>query len=94
MTETAHRQPNYLTIFWALLLLTLIEVAIAYLPWPRSVKMTSLISLAIVKALLVALFFMHLKFDRRLLAIIALIPLALTGLVTVFLLVGTSLAAH
>ena len=90
----AHRQPNYLAIFWTLLVLTVIEVGVAYMPWPHTPKITLLIGLAIVKASLVALFFMHLKFDRRLLTLIALVPLALTGLVSLFLLVGTSLAAH
>jgi cytochrome c oxidase subunit IV len=55
-------QPNYLGVFWALAILTAIEVAVTYLPLPR---IPILVPLALIKAALVALFYMHLKFDRR-----------------------------
>lgn len=56
------KQPNYLGVFLILVLLTAIEVGVTYLPIPR---IPVLIPLAIAKASLVAMYFMHLKFDLR-----------------------------
>jgi cytochrome c oxidase subunit 4 len=64
--EEKHR-PNYVGVFAALTILTAAEVGVTYLPIPR---VPVLIPLALLKALLVALFYMHLKFDRRLFAAI------------------------
>jgi len=50
--------------------------------------------LAVVKAALVALFFMHLKFDRRLLALVAIAPLVLLTLVALLVIVGPALAGR
>ena len=55
-------QPNYLGVFWVLAILTAVEVGVTYLPLPR---IPVLVPLALLKAALVALFYMHLKFDRR-----------------------------
>ena len=61
----AHPQPRYMLIFWWLLGLTIAEVLLAtHLQIPEASKILLLVSLAIVKALLVALYFMHLKFER------------------------------
>ncbi len=58
----APKHPNYLGVFWVLAALTAVEVAVTYLPVPR---IPVLVPLAILKAALVALFYMHLKYDRR-----------------------------
>lgn len=50
-----------------------------------------LVSLAISKAALVAMYFMHLRFERRTLALIAVTPLAI-GTLLVFLLIPDSSA--
>lgn len=55
-------RPNYLGVFVMLTVLTAIEVGVTYLPLPR---IPILIPLALLKASLVALFYMHLKFDKR-----------------------------
>ncbi len=55
--------PNYVGVFIILGVLTLIEIGVTYLPIPR---IPVLVPLAILKAALVALYYMHLKFDRRL----------------------------
>ncbi|OGO33284.1 MAG: hypothetical protein A2Z03_08570 [Chloroflexi bacterium RBG_16_56_8] len=68
-TET-HRQPNYVGVFVALTVLTAIEVGVTYIPVPR---IPVLVPLAIAKAALVVLFYMHLKFDRRVFTLIFLI---------------------
>lgn len=57
-----HTRPNYLAVFIALAVLTAVEVSVTYLPLPR---IPILVPLALAKATLVALFYMHLRSDRR-----------------------------
>ncbi len=76
-TTTAHAEPNYIGIFWWLLALTIAEIAVIYTPIARVIIVTLLVGLALSKAALVALFFMHLKFERFTLGLIALTPLFL-----------------
>jgi cytochrome c oxidase subunit 4 len=61
--ETAKR-PNYLFIFIALAVFTLIETLVSYIQ-QTAIKVPTLIVLSVVKALLVLLYFMHLKFDSK-----------------------------
>lgn len=71
----AHKAPNYMLIFYWLAALTAIEVAVAYLPESmRALMVASLVGLAVAKAALVAMYFMHLKFETRTLSLIALTP--------------------
>ncbi len=75
----SHPQPNYVGVFGALAILTAIEVGVTYLPVPR---IPVLVPLAIAKAALVVLFYMHLKFDRRVFTTIFVIGLLMgTGLI-------------
>ena len=61
-----HQIPNYMAVFWWLLGLTVVEVVWAILPHRSELVLAAGIVLAaIVKAVLVALYFMHLKFERR-----------------------------
>ena len=55
---------TYVVIFGWLLGLTMLEVSIVMAGWPQAAIVTLLISTALAKAMLIALFFMHLKFDR------------------------------
>ena len=55
---------TYLVIFGWLLGLTALEVSVVMAGWPQVAIVTLLISTALAKAMLIALFFMHLKFDR------------------------------
>jgi cytochrome c oxidase subunit IV len=78
MTEAAaHKEPNYMAVFWWLLVLTIIELAVIYMPLARLAIVVMLVVLAVTKAALVALFFMHLKFERITLGWIALSPFVL-----------------
>ena len=56
---------TYLAIYGWLLGLTILEVGVVLAGWPKGVVASLLVSTAIAKALLIALYFMHLKFDRR-----------------------------
>ncbi|PYP17468.1 MAG: oxidase [Gemmatimonadetes bacterium] len=73
-----HKRPNYLLIWLYLFILTVAEVSLAFeLPLSRNLKLLLLLFLAIWKALLVALYFMHLKFERWRLRVIFIIPIPL-----------------
>ncbi|MCM8794363.1 MAG: cytochrome C oxidase subunit IV family protein [Candidatus Omnitrophica bacterium] len=62
---TAHSSSKtYLAIYGWLMVLTILEVGIVLLGWPRAAIVIFLIGTALAKAMLIALFFMHLKFDR------------------------------
>ena len=74
---TAHKEPNYIGVFWWLLVLTIIEIGVIYLPIAKIAIAVLLVALAISKAALVALYFMHLKFERVTLGWIALSPFIL-----------------
>lgn len=71
-TETEHKKPNYMAIFWWLAGFTVVEVAYSSI-LPHSHKamlIIGLVGFAAIKATLVALYFMHLKFERKSLGII------------------------
>ena len=74
---TAHAEPNYMAVFWWLLALTILEIAVIYMPVARMIIVILLVGLALSKASLVGLYFMHLKFERFTLGLIALTPLFL-----------------
>ncbi len=73
----AHAQPNYIAIFWWLLALTILEVGVIFLPIAKLLIGILLVGMALSKAALVALYFMHLRFEKRTLGVIVLTPLAL-----------------
>ena len=75
-------QPNYLVIgIWLaglmLLGVLLSELSGHALPLPRWGVVTLILGLSTIKASLVALYYMHLESDRRLLAFVALAPFLL-----------------
>ena len=81
MDTVQHKHPPYLLIWLYLALLTAAELALAFeLPIDRNLKLVLLLGTAVWKALLVALFFMHLKFERWNLRILFIIPLPLAAL--------------
>jgi cytochrome c oxidase subunit 4 len=64
-------------IFWVLLVLTVVEVGLTFLGLPKMLLASLLVILAVWKAALVAMYFMHLKFERKTLAMIAIVPFVL-----------------
>jgi len=82
----AHPQPNYMGVFWWLLALTIAEVAVAYTHMPKLIMVILLVGMAFTKAAMVALYFMHLKFERSTLTLIALTPLILCVFLSLMLL--------
>ena len=83
MSGQAHPRPNYGGVFLSLFVLTIFEIIVANLPIPRRVIILSLVSLAILKASLVAMFYMHLRFEKILLAVVAVAPLLFSIILTV-----------
>ena len=77
MASTTHAHPNYLRIFWILLVLTIVEVGITFLHLPKMLLAGLLVILAVWRAALVAMHFMHLKFEKKTLAVVALAPFIL-----------------
>jgi cytochrome c oxidase subunit 4 len=75
-----HKHPNYMAIFWLLAVLTVVEIAVVFLPFGKIVNGTLLCGLALGKAALVAMYFMHLKFETRTLGLIAITPLTIATL--------------
>ena len=79
-------QPNDLLIgIWLaglmLLGVVLSELSGGFLPLPRWGVVTLILALSTIKATLVALYYMHLQSDRKLLVLVALAPLLLIVLV-------------
>lgn len=75
-----HTEPNYFGIIVVLAVLTAAEVGVVLLNLPRFLVGIVLVILALWKAGLVALYFMHLKFEKKTLALIAVTPLILCAL--------------
>jgi cytochrome c oxidase subunit IV len=88
MEAAEHKAPNYIAIWAMLAILTVVEVAIVYFRLPRQLTVISLVFLALWKALLVALYFMHLKFEPKRLLYIVLAPLPLAVILVVAVMHG------
>lgn len=91
---TAHAEPNYMAIFGWLSLLTVVEIGVIFLPIAKLLIAILLVGLAITKAALVAMYFMHLRFERRTLAVIAVTPMLLCVLLVFALLPDHSAVPH
>ena len=84
MAQNGHKEhPKYITIFIWLTILTAIEVGIVIPDLPQKLTLILLIVFACSKAFLVATYFMHLKFEKRTLAVIVMTPF----LICVFLVI-------
>ncbi len=86
-THTASAK-TYLVIWGWLAGLMLVSVLLSGLPIAASTVAWLVLILSTVKALLVSLYYMHLKFDRRWLTYVAVFPLAIVGL-AVFVIISS-----
>ena len=86
MAGTGHKHPNYMAIFWYLAILTVIELAVIFMPLGKFTIGVLLCALALGKAALVAMYFMHLRFEARTLGLVAVTPLAIATLLVFILL--------
>src|SRR5437667_8651484 len=86
MATAEHKHPNYMAIFWYLAILTVVEIAVIYMPLAKFTIGVLLCSLALGKAVLVAMYFMHLRFETRALGLVAITPLVIATLLIFVLL--------
>lgn len=89
MTSTphaGHSVRNYLVVFGMLCALTAAELGVVYVPGiSRALLISALVLLAVAKAALVLLSYMHLSSETRALKLTVVIPLCLPALYAVVL---------
>ncbi|HXG15672.1 MAG TPA: cytochrome C oxidase subunit IV family protein [Calidithermus sp.] len=79
------RSPNYVTIWFWLLVLMGVSLAATAVPVARGLAVALVFGAAIAKALLVALNYMHLRFEGRLIVALATVPLLVVAVLGVAL---------
>ncbi len=83
--------PDYAKVFVALAVITLVEVWVAGLPAARVLVVITLFVLTVCKAVLVALYYMHLRYDRKLLSYFAIVPYLIALVMMAIMLSDTTL---
>jgi cytochrome c oxidase subunit 4 len=90
MTADAHVEEHFagsnklFTSIWVwLVVLTLVEIFLAYKPMPIHLMLIVLLGLSIIKAALIVAYFMHLKFERLSL-ILTLMPMLIVCIMLLF----------
>tara|TARA_B100000586_G_scaffold52392_2_gene35153 strand:- start:1826 stop:2107 length:282 start_codon:yes stop_codon:yes gene_type:complete len=86
MEEQEHAHPRYILIWVILAVLTAAEVGYAFLDLPKVVLAVGLIFMAVWKAVMVAMYYMHLRFEPARLWIMAISPLPF-GVILVLLVI-------
>ena len=90
-----HHTVNYYAIFAALVVLTIVTVLVAFVRFQNElVNLVLAMIIAATKATLVAFFFMHLKFEGKLIYLIFIVPLCLCVLMIVALIPDVLLPAQ
>ncbi len=82
-TQGEHHDPPYMIIFGVLLVMTLAEVGYAFLSLPKVWLAVGLCVMAIWKAILVALYYMHLRWEPPRLWVLVAVPLPLVVILIV-----------
>ncbi|MFQ5703848.1 MAG: cytochrome C oxidase subunit IV family protein [Gemmatimonadales bacterium] len=77
------KHPNYWAVWAALAILTVIELGVSRFPWSKETIILLLLGMSLWKAVLVALYFMHLRFEGNRMRIFALAPLPLAVIIVV-----------
>ena len=94
MSDKAHSRP-YGAIFLALFVLTVFEVFVAQMHlFSKTGVVFLLIFLALVKAALVGLFYMHLRFEKIFLTVVILSPLIFSFIFTLMISWDVSFSHH
>jgi cytochrome c oxidase subunit 4 len=87
----ATRRAQYVVVFAVLGVLTLVELGVARTPGiARVAVVVGLVALALAKAALIALFYMHLRFETRILRLTVLGPLVAPAVYGVVLIAEAS----
>lgn len=84
----SHRHHGHAQFFWVwggLLVLTAVEVWLAYIHLKPTTMLTILLGLSLIKAALIILYFMHMKFETRRMRRVLMISLVVClGLMSMF----------
>lgn len=83
MHERIH--PKYVLVWYGLLGLALASVLVSALLVSHTLAVVLIFAAAMVKAVLVALYYMHLRFEGGLIYALALVPLVLFGILVLVL---------
>ena len=90
MTAHAHAEEHFagsnklfISIWIVLVVLTLVEILLAYKQMPFILMLTVLLGLSIIKAALIVAYFMHLKFERLSL-ILTIVPMLVICILLLF----------
>ncbi len=86
MEEQEQAHPRYILIWVILAVLTAAEVGYAFLDLPKVVLAVGLIFMAVWKAVMVAMYYMHLRYEPARLWIMAISPLPF-GVILVLLVI-------
>jgi caa(3)-type oxidase subunit IV len=84
-----HHHPNYVAIWYWLIGLALGSVLVSALPLPHPLVLVIIFAAAFVKAWLVALYYMHLRFEHLLIFSLVVVPLAFFGILLLVLFYDT-----
>jgi len=85
-SEAQVKHPPYMFIWGVLFVFTVGEVFFAFMDIPKVFIVVGLLIMAVWKALLVALYYMHLKFEPKRMWVLAAVPLPLIGILFLFVL--------
>lgn len=80
MAGTEEKHPPYMLIWAVLAVLMFGKVGVSYIGFSKPVAMTILVVISLLSAALVALYYMHLRFEPKLLWFIAASPLPLAAI--------------
>jgi cytochrome c oxidase subunit IV len=90
---TPHHKVNYLAVFITLVVLTVITVVVAFVNLKSEVaKVFLALAIASIKASAVILYFMHVKFEGKLIYLILIVPLTFCLLLVISLLPDVTFA--
>ena len=78
--ESDHKEPPYMMVWVILLVLTIGELFYAFLDLPKLWLAVGLIAMAVWKAVMVALYYMHLRFEPKRMWVLAIVPLPLAAI--------------
>jgi cytochrome c oxidase subunit 4 len=89
--RSATRRGQYLVIFVVLAVLTAVELGVALAPGiPKRAVVLALVTLAVAKAALIALFYMHLRFETRIMRLTVFGPLVAPAVYGIVLIAETA----
>ena len=85
MAEAAHARPKYVAVYLWLVGLLIVSLLAFHLPFSHGTTVAIIFLIAAAKAVIVAAYFMHLKFERWIIYAMVITPLCLFLIMTLTL---------